>query len=145
MDAISTEATITLNGKQFTLAKATVSRLEEFVEWCKPRLKNPIVAAGEAIGGFPGQLQELLVRVAVQEGSSPLTISSPRVQALADTTEGLAKLFHIMLKPNHPDVTIDDLTRWLGDANSVDLQSAFNKISGTVDSVGGANPPNAGQ
>jgi hypothetical protein len=145
MDAISAEATITLNGRQYTLAKATVARLEEFVEWCKPKLKNPIVAAGEAIGGFPGQLQELLVRVAVQEGSSPLTISSPRIQALAGTTEGMAKLFHIMLKPNHPDVTIDDLSKWLGDSNAVDLQSAFNKISGTADSVGGTNPQNAGQ
>lgn len=140
MDAISSEATITLNGKQYRLAKATVTRLEQFVDWCRPKLKNPIVAAGEAIESFPVALQHLLVKVAVEEGSSPLTITSPRVQALSQTPEGMAKMCHILISPNHPEVTVDDLASWIVNADAGELQRAFNKVTGSPDAVGGKNP-----
>jgi len=131
MDPIAKEATIKLNGKDYRLAKATVNRLDEFVDWCKTKLPNPIKAAGECIASFPKEYQDLLVRVAVSEGTSPLTISSPRVQALAASPDGMVRMFHILLKPNHPEVTLDDLSAWIKDADAGELQAAFSKVSAT--------------
>lgn len=131
MEPIAKESTITLGGKEYRLAKATVNRLDEFVEWCKTKLPNPIKAAGECIASFPKEYQDLLVRVAVAEGSSPLTINSPRVQALAGTPEGMVRIFHILLKPNHPEVTLENLSVWMQDADAEELQKAFAKVSAT--------------
>ncbi len=146
MQPIARESTITLNGKEYRLAKATTNRLDEFVEWCKTKLPNPIKLAGELIGSFPAEHRELLVRVAMEEGSSPLSINSPRVQALASTPDGSVRLFHILIKPNHPEVTLDELAEWMKNADATELQKAFAKVSGTKEVVvNNENPQVASQ
>lgn len=110
MNYIGKETTIKVGDKEYKLSRLSRSIMREFVEWAKTLLPDPLEAALDAVKQLSGhlELQQLLVKEALNERKSYLDFRSPEIQELLDTFDGQVKMVQLLLKKNHPNLNEDD-------------------------------------
>lgn len=94
-------------GQTWTLSRWDRRTWAEFLDWAKTQLPDPRKTAAEFLAMLPHDdpSRESIVAKALDEANTHLSISSPRVKALLESSAGVTRLVYLLLKPNHPEIT----------------------------------------
>jgi hypothetical protein len=106
---IGKETTVTIGGKQYTLARLTRSVIREFAEWVYGHTPDPLAMAAKYINEFPEDLQKLLIQQAWNDTKGRMDIEGPEVREAMNTIEGSTKLLQLLLHKHHPELTEDQV------------------------------------
>lgn len=109
MRHIGKETSVTINGKQYRLSRFTRKVLRDFLEWADKQLGDPLDAIKDKLAGFPPNVQEYLVKDALERASLRRSINSPEVQALMATPEGIMKILSLLFQQHQPGLTDADV------------------------------------
>lgn len=109
MDNIGREQELEVNGERYRLSRCTISVLRDFRDWAASRLPDPLEIVKKQLEGFPPHLQELMVKEALERANRVKDFASPEVQALLHSFEGMLHLLGLLLRPNHPTLTDQEI------------------------------------
>lgn len=124
---------LVVDGKRYMLSRFTRALEDEFVEWAKSVLPNPIAVIGAGLSKLPANVQEMLVKEAVAKACALQSFFNPDIQSLVGTPAGSVKLFSLLLRKYQPELTEDDVINLIGKAGrDEDLKKAFRQVYGTV-------------
>ena len=121
-------------GQRWRFGRWTLRVLDDWTEWARTQLPNPIDEAAAAIERMEAdeekrkitdpkllarrnKIKDELVTAAIRQASSYLAFSAPEVQSLLNSPRGGAHLVRELLKGNHPDITEEkafDLAQAMG-------------------------------
>lgn len=110
---------ITLDGKEYQLQSLTVKDIEEIDNWLRAKV---IRAAAEATVGMDAVLAERVINTAVNNSGRVSMLLPTGIQQLLNPA-GMAKMFHVSLVKNHPDLQYDDLVAIMSDPDK--MKSAY--------------------
>lgn len=122
-------------GQTWRFGRWTLGVLDEWTDWARGQLPNPIDEAVKVIERMEldeqerkitnqrllltrNKIKDELVNAAMRRASSYLAFNSPEVQSLMNSPRGAARLVKLLLKTNHPDVSEEqalDLVMALGE------------------------------
>lgn len=137
---IGKEKEIKALGKDWKLARWTREVWDQWLEWAKTRIPDPLERIRPSIEQWPERVQDLLVERAMEKATTVLTMGSPEVQGLMDSLEGLSYLFYLLLRKNHPDVTEDEALAIVLEVGETEAAAAAKVASGQVPSKNPESP-----
>ena len=140
-------------GQRWRFSRWTLRVLDDWTEWARTILPNPIDECAAAILRMESdeekckisdpkiiarrnKIKDELVTAAIRQASSYLATSSPEVKSLLNSPRGAAHLLLLLLKPNHPEVTEEkafDIVQVLGP----DLERVMLTTAGRSPPAGG--------
>lgn len=108
---VGKEQTIVVDGKSYKLSRLTRATMKEFAEWAKSLIPNPLDVVAERLDQFAKypHLQEVMVKDAVARSKTFGDFNSPEVQSIMSSMDGQIKMVSMLLKPNHPELTEDEV------------------------------------
>lgn len=112
MDHIGRPATFHALGQEWTLARWTRSVWHDLIEYAKTILPDPRMEAEEILRYVPesdSATRVQVVRDAILQSRSMFTIGSKQIQEFIATTDGVTYLLYLLLRPNHPEITLDQV------------------------------------
>lgn len=109
MEYIGRSVTVDAGGKKYTLSRFTRKVLRQFLDWADKELGDPLEQVKAKLAGFPPNIQELMVREAIQSAKLRRSINSPEIQALMSRPEGVMKILALLFQQNHPELSDRDV------------------------------------
>jgi hypothetical protein len=100
---------VEIGGRKYVLSRFTRKVLRAFLDWADKELGDPLEAVKGKLAGFPPNIQELMVREAIQAAKLRRSVDSPEVQALMQRPEGVMKILALLFQANHPELTDRDV------------------------------------
>ena len=128
---IGRESEIQAIGSTWKVGRWTRAVWADWLDWAKTQLPDPLAIVKKDLETWPKEVQEYLVRQALDRATRALSIGSPEVSLLLDSPEGSCRLLYHLLKKNHPDVTEDDAMDILFEVGQEELKKRFDKAAGT--------------
>jgi hypothetical protein len=95
------------DGKRYELSPMTLGNMRQFKEWVQLLPYSFFLAHKDLMP--PEQAAQEGSRVLKECLDRHLTEGSPEVTAAMDTMEGALHLLHLMLRKNHPTLTVEEL------------------------------------
>lgn len=138
---VGREQTFEALGRTWRLARWDRAVWRDLLEWARPRIPDPRKTAAEflamlppavttIVGGVPittdpnGDQKTEIVKAALADAQEYLSPTSPKVNALLGTLDGVCELFRLLLKPAQPDITDDqayEIVLTIGQKQAEDL------------------------
>lgn len=108
-NVIGKEQVITIEGKQYKLARLTRGIMKDFANWAKSLLPNPLDVVAQKLHLFKDfpELQQMMVKEAVKDAKTFGEITSPEVQEIMDSFDGQVKMVTMLLQVHQPEITED--------------------------------------
>ena len=82
---------------------------KEFLAWNKSKEVDPLIAAKDLIKDMPPNLQEIIVRDALEERKKIQSPSNEDLKARLMTAEGLEKFLSLLLTKYQPELTSEQV------------------------------------
>lgn len=132
---VGQEQTVKVGEKVYTLSKADASVREEFLEWARPRIADPIDAILGKLEKMKPKAASLFTREALQQARARYDFASPEIQQVAQTEAGIVKMISLLLRKHHPDITDEealDVGQAIGDEEKarMDREDSFRGSAG---------------
>lgn len=131
---VGQEATLSMDGRTYTLSRWTRGVWKEFIEWAKQFIPNPREVCDAELAQIPreqGELRAAKVKDALGRAVNYLRIGSPEVNAVLESVDGMTYLAYLLLRKNHETEATEDLAYDLVTRNEVkDVMAAFAKCAG---------------
>lgn len=108
---IPTEQTVKVDGVEYRLSKFTLDLYQEFLAWSVTQLPDPFAGLAERIKDLPPDLQRHAYDKAEAKAELRGTMADPDVQRLLNTPAGAGKVFSLLLRKHHPQLTEADALR----------------------------------
>lgn len=105
MHHVGIDTFIEVDNKKYKLSRFERKEHRKFLDWADKVIPDPFELIMGRLESFPPALQEILVKEALQYAKMRLTMLSPEVQNLLQTSEGGIKLLEVMLQRHHPELT----------------------------------------
>jgi len=125
------ESELTALGRTWRISRWTRKIWNDWLDWAKTVLPDPVDTAQKRIEKWPAHLQAEVARDALDRANMGLSIGSRPVSALMDSPEGACQLLYLLLKKHQPDVTEDDAMDILMEVGLEAVQKRFDRASGT--------------
>lgn len=132
---VGRDSEIVALGQKWKVGRWTRRVWNDFLEWAKPRIADPLDVAEKALAKFPAHLHEVIVRHAIDRSQMHLTAGSTEVQSLLGTVEGSVYLLYLLLKDSHPGVTEDMAFDIATEVGGERMRKAFDVAAGKVPAV----------
>lgn len=118
-------ADITLGGKSYRITPFNFKSLGEFLRWVQDA---HLESAKRFASVLEGESKNEYLRNAVKqvEELSVFNDEDPILRRYLMSPEGVNRLVYLALRPNHPDITLDEVSDILSDQDQ--LQAAFEKV-----------------
>lgn len=129
---VGRESSLPALGKTWRVGRWTRAIWDGFVEWAKPRIKDPLEVAQKHLDRFPPGLQSIMVQHALELSSGHLALNGGPVQGLLATLDGSAYLLYLLLKQHHPEMTEDLAFEIAMDVDEKELKRVFDRSAGKV-------------
>jgi hypothetical protein len=135
--------TVSLGGKEYKLSPLRDRDYGEYERWIQSQIIN---IAKDNLDGLPEDQQKLLLIHAFEQARK-VNITSPEFLQRMNTVEGAAKLLHLMMRRNHPEMTEINVLSLLTDPKN--LNTAMDGVNTLMDLDGfdagaGAGTPKKG-
>lgn len=99
------EQALVVNGTTYKLSKFTLPLYEEFLTWAKSRLPDPFEGIAEKVKGLPDHLARHMIDRAEERAARRGSLTDPDVQAVAESPEGLRKIYSLLFRKYQPSMT----------------------------------------
>jgi len=99
------EQVIAVGGQQYRLSKFTLELYQEYLIWAKSVLPDPFDGLAERIKGLSPDLQRYAYDKAEAKAKVRGTMNDPDVQELMKSVDGIKKLFHLLFRKHHPELS----------------------------------------
>lgn len=109
MNHIGRDVKFTVGSFDYTISRFTRGVLNSFLEWADKILPHPLDALKGKLEGFPKDIQEMLVRDAIDSTRLRRSVTNPEVNRLMNSEQGAFKILHLLLAKHHPDLSEDDV------------------------------------
>lgn len=109
MEHIGREQTVEIGGKTYKLSRLTRKMWKAFLAFARDLLPDPLEVVKKALDGFSVEIQEKLVKEALDKATLYLDLFSPQVGSVLSSIEGQSYLFYLLIRDNH-DVTEEEAT-----------------------------------
>lgn len=124
--------TLTFGGNPYTLTGLSSELFQEFLDYGKSKLPDPMTELVTQANKLPESLREQFIkenqneafRAAKRRGK----LSDPDMDEFAASPDGVTKLFSLMLRPAHPHLTQRDVERIFDSASPEEEIEAVNLI-----------------
>lgn len=142
----------------WTLSRWTLAVDDEFADWAKTKLRDPLELSGEYVKrliaeerGLRKQLeadpkneelqgkiadleamQTHYAKIGLEKACGYLSITSPEMAGLIASPRGAARMLWLLLRENHEGITEDDAKVIQENADPQELQEAFRVARGKV-------------
>ncbi|OWK46626.1 hypothetical protein FRUB_00325 [Fimbriiglobus ruber] len=88
-------------------------RTQEFLDFAKAKMPDPVEQLVEASNKLPESVRDKFLEShlndAFEASKKRGTLTDPGLADFQKTTEGVVKIFSLLLKPAHPNLTEDDV------------------------------------
>lgn len=142
------EQTIRYKDKSYRLGRLTIGVLESFRNYVAEVVGDPFLLAERFLGKIPAEESVRMVREAeaVARQLKQFSLSCPLAQEFMRTEAGMAYLYALMLRANHPEVTPDDALGMLQAMGEEQARVSLLRAQGDVpgNPPGPARPEGAG-
>jgi len=110
--------TVTIGGKRYELTPPGKEELRLLDKFVIKHRRSVLQLAKDNLEGLSADLQQALLRDALQieAARSPTSVTPVEYGAVLDTREGCAYLFWLMMKRTKPDLTLDEVEEMIQDA-----------------------------
>lgn len=98
---------IELGGTKYMLSPLTVKELGSCEQYLLSQRKTPLQIARENMAGLSDEDKEILLRAAIKETRSSSKIPAEEVKRWIDTLEGSKYTIWMMIRKNHPEMTME--------------------------------------
>lgn len=146
MNNYGREVKVQALGQEWTFARLERRRLREFRDWIATQLPDPMGIGKEWFDKLP--LEEQLAAVKKNEQNRVdlkcFHLACPLCLEYMSRDDGLAKLAHILLKPNHPDVDEDTAFEVFTCQGKNEVEKILNMLQGETSGRGNSEAPAAG-
>lgn len=104
------ETPVTVDGKPWIVGRLTIGALEEFRDWIKAQVGDPFEGLAELVKVLPKEDAMELVKEAreVKQQLREFSMQTPICKTYMATESGASRLVLALLKPHHPQATIED-------------------------------------
>lgn len=109
MNYIGKETLVEIGGKKYKLSRFTRGIVRQFMDWADKELGNPLLEIKDVIQDFPPNVQEIMVKDAMNRKAQRRSFHSPDVQALLSSPEGVMKLLSFLFQQHQPELSDDDV------------------------------------
>jgi len=97
---------IEVSGKSYKLGRLTRSDMSQFIDWANERTPHPLDELTlERLNKYPPHLQEILLKNAQDKAEMRRSYTAPHIQGAINSPEGIIKLFELVLRKQHPEIT----------------------------------------
>ena len=143
---VGRETVVEALGKKWTVGRLTRSALADQLAWARKDLPNPVdeaIKQAEKIyaSSLPDAIKDAQANQILAEAREAkrghLSDESPDIQSRIQSFEGGVRLFWLILKTHHPDVTEDEAFAIAEEVGPEKLAAIFDRASGVAkDSLG---------
>lgn len=154
-------------GKKWKLARRSLDILDAFARWARTVLPDPLEQAEKAVERLQAravaisedktltdnvkrtllvgnqQQQERITRQALEQSASYLAFESPQFQSLLRSPRGAAKMYQLLLIPNHPEVTEELALEIAMSLNPQEVANIEKRLDGSAPPQGNGSAPAA--
>lgn len=134
-DHVGRAQTITALGRQWTVARLERRLVMEFLEHVKTKLPDPKQVALEYLAALPAEDvngRNAILQKAMDESLEYLSLASPRVQRYANSEDGMAYQIYLLLRGNHPEITVDMASAILEELGRKAFEDVARKAAGVA-------------
>lgn len=129
---IAREVDLEVGDKTYRLARFTRKHLVEWMDFANKKLGDPLLEVKKQLDGFPLEIQKLLVEEALDRKRRRQDFSSPEIQALFSSNEGILKAICLLFKKHQPDMTPADVEAVFDEALEQHGVEFFQKVFSTT-------------
>jgi hypothetical protein len=128
------KTTLKIAGNPYTLTALDARRTQEFLDYAKSKIPDPVTQLVEASEKLPEALRhsflEKRLDAAFEASKLRGTLTDPALADFQKTTEGIVKLFGLLLRPGHPNLTEEDVAALVMDVdvNQEELDQAAEQL-----------------
>ena len=102
---------ITLDDVEYQLTPLSILDIESIDNWLRARI---IKASAEAITDMPQEIADMVLQSAMRAASKVTILRPDGIQQMLNPL-GIAKLFHVSLVHEHPDLELSKLVKIMSD------------------------------
>ena len=133
-------------GKSWRLSRWERRVWWELLDWARSKIPDPVETINKHLEKMPEKAVKHAVEAALNASRTFLSITSPEVQAMLQSMEGMVKTMYLLLLEHQKDVTEDEAYAIVMGFGAEEIQRRFGVALGrSTDSGGNALPPAASQ
>lgn len=111
------DITLTIGGMPYRLSNFTAEMQQEFCDWSKTVLYDPVRDVLAYIKDIPEKLQKDLLNDAFRRKSLRGSVTDPDLDALEHSFQGITKIYQLMFRKHHPNLTERDIANLMNQAH----------------------------